>query len=275
MTCSRRQWLHRTALGLTLALLGAGAQAAPPDLLARARASGVLRVANTQTSPPWSLVDSKNQPAGYDVEVAREIARRIGVAKVVFIADSYKNFVEGLKAGKYDVVMNDLTPTPERARQVDFAAPYGVEDFRIFVKTSRADIKGVADLRGKRIGVTTGTSNESWARDNLKSSQIHAYDNGGFAYSDLNNGRLDAAIASHFSGQMVARALKVPIKEVGEPLVYQLSAPALPKGQPALLAAMSGAVDAMLKDGTIDRLARKWVGADYDMPAMIARAQKQ
>jgi cystine transport system substrate-binding protein len=269
-------WRRVCGAVIAAGLLSAGAAAAQPaDLLAKARAAGVLRVANTQTSPPWSLVDAANQPAGYDVEVAREIARRIGVPKVVFVADSYKNFVEGLKAGKYDAVMNDLTPTPERARQVDFAAPYGVEDFRIFVRGVRADIRGVADLRGKRVGVTTGTSNETWAREHLKGADIRAYDNGGFAYSDLNSGRIDAAIASHFSGQMYLRALKVPIREVGEPLVYQLSAPAVAKGQPALRDAMSAAVAAMLKDGTIDRLARKWVGADYDMPAMIAKAQQQ
>jgi cystine transport system substrate-binding protein len=276
MNSIRTPWRRAGGALIALCFLSAGMAAAQPaDLLAKARAAGVLRVANTQTSPPWSLVDASNQPAGYDVEVAREIARRIGVAKVVFIADSYKNFVEGLKAGKYDAVMNDLTPTAERARQVDFAAAYGVEDFRIFVRSGRNDIKGVADLRARRVGVTTGTSNETWARENLKGSDIHAYDNGGFAYSDLNSGRIDAAIASHFSGQMYLRALKVPIKEVGEPLVYQLSAPAVAQGQPALRNAMSAAVAAMLKDGTIDRLARKWVGADYDMPAMIAKAQKQ
>jgi cystine transport system substrate-binding protein len=257
-------------------LLGAGAASAQvPDLLAKARAAGVLRVANTQTSPPWTYVDANNQPAGYDVEVAREIARRIGVAKVVFVADAYKNFVEGLKAGKYDVVMNDLTPTPERARQVDFAEAYGAEDFRIFVRSKRTDINSIKDLHGKRVGVTTGTSNETWARQNLKGSDIRTYDNGGFAYSDMNNGRIDVAIASHFSGQMYVRTLKLPIKEVGEPLVYQLSAPAIPKGQPALRAAIDEAVLAMLKDGTIDRIARRTVGSGYDMPGMIAKAKAQ
>ena len=106
---------------LLAALLGSAAAAVtaqniPADILASARASGVIRIANTQSSPPWSLIDDKLQPAGYDVEVAKEVARRIGVAKVVFVADSFKNFVEGLKAGKYDMVMNDLTPSPEREK---------------------------------------------------------------------------------------------------------------------------------------------------------------
>jgi len=249
-------------------------QAQSIDQLAAARASGVIRIANTQSSPPWSLIDDKLQPSGYDVEVAKEVAKRIGVAKVVFVADSFKNFVEGLKAGKYELVMNDVTPTPERAKQVDFAAPYGVEDFRIFVLNENKDIKNQPDLKGKRVGVTTGTSNETWARANLKDSEIRAYDNGGFVFNDLGNGRIDAVISSHFGGMKYATENKLPIKEVGEPLIYQLSAPAMSKNQPALRDAVSKAIAAMLADGTIDKLSKKWVGSNYDMVGTIAKAQK-
>lgn len=245
------------------------------DQLAAAKASGVLRVANTQSSPPWSLLDDQNQPAGYDVEIAREVARRIGVPKVVFVADSFKNFVEGLKAGKYDLVMNDLTPTPERSKQVDFGSSYGVEDFRIFVRADNADIKGRADLKGKRIGVTTGSTNESWSRSHLTDSDIRTYDNGGLVFNDLGSGRIDAVIISHFGGLKYANVNHLPVKEVGEPLIYQLSAPALQKNQTALLDAVNKAIAGMMADGTIERLAKKWVGPSYDMVGTIAKAKAQ
>lgn len=266
------------ALGAA-ALCGAAAvspaQNIPADILAAARAAGVIRIANTQSSPPWSLIDDKLQPAGYDVEIAREVARRIGVARVVFVADSFKNFVEGLKAGKYDLVMNDLTPTPEREKQVDFAAPYGVEDFRIFVLSSNAAIRDKPDLKGKKVGVTTGTSNETWARAHLKDSDIRTYDNGGFVFNDLGNGRIDAVISSHFGGMKYATVNKLPIKEVGPVLIYQLSAPAMVKGQQPLKDAVSKAIADMTRDGTLDRLARRWVGAEFDMVGDIERALKQ
>lgn len=269
-------WAAMAALSTAAGMaLPAAAWAQAPDLLAKARAAGVIRIANTQSSPPWSLIDDRNQPAGYDVDVAREVARRMGIAQVVFVADSYKNFVEGLRVGKYDVVMNDLTPTPERSKQIDFAAPYGVEDFRIFVRADSADIRGRADLRGKRVGVTTGTTNETWSRDNLKEADIRAYDNGGFVYADLKNRRLDAVISSQFGGLKYAAASRMPVRMVGEPLVYQLSAPALAKGQPALRAALSKAVESMVADGTVDRLAKKWLGEHYDMSGTIAKAQRQ
>ncbi|KFG93900.1 cysteine ABC transporter substrate-binding protein [Burkholderia paludis] len=263
------------AFGMTGLLALSSVDAGAADLLAAARASGTLRVANTQSSPPWTLLDDHNQPAGYDVEVAREVGKRIGVKQVVFVADAYKNFVEGLKSGKYDLVMNDLTPTAERGKQVDFARPYGVEDFRIFVRADNANIHGQTDLKGKRVGVTTGSTNEAWARAHLKDTDIRAYDNGGLVFNDLGSGRLDAVIISHFGGMKYANVNHLPVKEVGEPLIYQLSAPALAKGQPALLAAVDKAIDDMTADGTLERLAKRWVGPGYDMLGSIARAKAQ
>ncbi|WP_199031536.1 transporter substrate-binding domain-containing protein [Ralstonia sp. ASV6] len=251
----------------------ATAQAA--DLLAQAKANGTLRVANTQSSPPWSMLDESNNPVGYDVAIAKEVGKRIGVPNVIFVADSFKNFVEGLKTGKYDLVMNDLTPTPEREQQVDFGDPYGVEDFRIFVSASNTDIKGKDTLTGKRVGVVTGSSNEIWARAHLSNSAIRSYDNGGLVFNDLGSGRIDAVIISHFGGMKYANVNHLPVKEVGEPLIYQLSAPAMVKGQPALRAAVNKAIAEMMADGTIRDIAKKWVGRDYDMPGTIAKAKAQ
>ncbi|MDR3399402.1 MAG: ABC transporter substrate-binding protein [Pandoraea sp.] len=264
-----------TGLALCAAVTIMPGTAYAADLLAQARASGTIRVANTQSSPPWSMLDDNNKPAGYDVAVAREVARRLGIKNVVFVADSFKNFVEGLNAGKYELVMNDLTPTPERQKQVDFADPYGVEDFRIFVRTDNNDIKGRDTLKGKRVGVTTGSSNESWARAHLKDSDIRAYDNGGLVFNDLGSGRLDAVIISHFGGMKYANVNRLPVKEVGEPLIYQLSAPAMIKGQPALRTALNKVIADMMADGTLDALAKRWVGQNYDMVGDIAKAKAQ
>lgn len=257
--------------------LGQSAMAQPPttDLLAKARAAGTIRIANTQSSAPWSMLDDKNQPSGYDVDVARELAKRIGIAKVVFVADTYKNFVEGLRVGKYEIVMNDLTPTTERSKLIDFSVPYGVEDFRIFVRSENTTIRSRADLAGKRVGATSGTTNESWARANLLQSDVRGYDNGGFVYSDLANRRIDAVISSHFGGMKYATVHKLPVKEVGEPLIYQLSAAGIAKGQPALMAALNKGITSMIADGTIDRLGKKWVGAEYQMQATIIKGQQQ
>ena len=125
------------------------------------------------------------------------------------------------------------------------------------------------------MGVTTGSSNESWARAHLPKSDIRTYDNGALVFSDLANKRIDAVIISHFGGMKYAKVNHLPVKEVGATLTYQLSAPALAKGQPALLAAVNQGIAEMMADGTIERIAKKWVAPNYDMVGSIAKAQKE
>ncbi|UYO93200.1 transporter substrate-binding domain-containing protein [Pollutimonas sp. M17] len=258
------------ALGIAFSSLAVAA-----DSLERIKSEQLIRIANTQTSPPWSMLGDDNKPTGYDVAMARELAKRMGIAKVVFTADTYKNFVSGLKTGKYDLVMNDLTPTAERMKQIDFSVPYGVEQFRIFVHKNNTDIVSRATLAGKRVGVSSGSSNETWSRANLRESDIRTYDNGSLIFNDLAIGRIDAVIISHFGGMRYAEANKVPTKEVGEPLTYQLAAAGLAKDQPELLAAVNKALESMLADGTVARLSAQFVGEDYKMMESIAKAKAE
>lgn len=262
---------------VVVALLGLAACSSAHDAnqLDTARSSGTIRIAITGTSPPWTEFDEAHRPSGYDVAVATEVARRIGVSRPVFVTDSYKNFVEGLKTGKYELVFNDLTPTPEREKQVAFARAYGVEDFRIFVREDNRDITGPDSLKGKRLGVTIGTSNESWAKAHLSHAVIRGYENGSLIFRDLSLGRIDAVLISHFGGIKYAKANNQPVREVGGPLSYQLSAPAMAKGQPELQAAVDGAISEMVASGEIDRLAVRWVGVPYKMSRAILAGEQE
>lgn len=245
------------------------------DSLDKLKQLGEIRIANTQTSPPWSYLNDKNQPDGYDVAIAQEVAKRIGVPKVIFVADNFKNFVEGLKANKYDMVMNDLTPTEERKLQVDFSTPYGVEEFRIFRLEKNSDIQGRDDLAGKSMGVTSGSSNESWARKHLTQSEVRTYDNGGLVFNDLVNGRIDFIVTSWFSGENYRKTNNLPITAVGTPLTYQLSAAALAKGRDSLKSAVNVAIGEMIADGTVDKYAKQYIGDYYHMTEGIKKAQAE
>jgi cystine transport system substrate-binding protein len=270
-----RRLLQRTLAGAALALFAATAYAQADDSLSRLQSKGVVVVANTQTSPPWSFIGPDNLPDGYDVAVAREIFKRIGIPKVEFVGEKFKNFIEGLNAKKYDVVVNSLARTDERAKVVDFTVPYTVQDFRIWVRKDNTSIVDRATLKGHSVGASSGTSNELWARNNLKESEIRTYDNGGFLYNDLAAGRLESVIDSYFHGHQMQTVNSLPIKTVGEPLVYSLGAAAVPKNTPALRAAMDAAIEAMIADGTLQKFAHKYVGDDYDMVGNMKKATQQ
>ena len=265
----KRRLLFRTAGAIAIAaagLCGASlATAQADDSLTRLQKAGVVKVANTQESPPWSYLGADNLPTGYDVAVAREIFRRLGVAKVEFVADKFKHFIDGVNAKKYDVVVNSLARTSERAKVVDFTVPYTVQDFRLWVHERNTDIHDAATLKGKTVGVSAGTTNEMWARNNLPSSEIKAYDGGGFVFNDLVNGRIDSIVDSYFNGYKMKTVNKLPIKSVGEPVVYSLGAAVVPKNSPALLAAMDKAIGDMIADGTLQKLADQYVAPGYDM----------
>ncbi|WP_203218495.1 transporter substrate-binding domain-containing protein [Pseudomonas typographi] len=123
--------------------------------------------------------------------------------------------------------------------------------------------------------MTSGTSNEFWARKHMANSDIRTYENGGLVFNDLGIGRVDAVLSSLFGGEKYKNVQNLPIKAVGEPLTYQLSAPAMAKGQDALREAVSKAVDDMINDGTVDALAKQWIGPDYPMTKGIAAAKAE
>jgi cystine transport system substrate-binding protein len=265
----------RSMLLLVLSIVAAAVHAQAVDALTKLKNKGEVVIANTQASPPWSHIDDQNQPAGYDVDVAREIAKRIGVPKVTFVADTFSNFVDGLRTGKYDMVVNSMAATPERRKIVDFSAAYAPQEFRIWVNDRTQGINQPADLAGRNVGVGAGTSNEVWARANLKQSTIQSYDNGGFLYNDLATGRVDAVIESHFAGLRHKQVNQMPIHEVGPVLTVSLGCIALPKNQPALLAAVDHAIADMMKDGTLERLGHQWLGKDYDVVGDIRKATQK
>ncbi|WP_144140942.1 transporter substrate-binding domain-containing protein [Paraburkholderia sp. BCC1884] len=242
------------------------------NALQRLRQASSITIANTQASPPWSQIDDQNQPAGYDVDVATEVAKRIGVKKVTFIADTFSNFIDGLRVGKYDIVVNSMAATAPRKKIVDFSAPYAPQEFRIWVSDKVIGINGVNDLAGRDVGVEAGTSNEVWARAHLTSSKIHSYDNGGFLYNDLASGRIDAVIESHFAGLKEKQINHLPIHESGPVLTISLGCVAISKNQPELVDAINQAIGDMIADGTLERLGHKWLGADYDVVGDIHKA---
>ncbi|SDV47049.1 transporter substrate-binding domain-containing protein [Chitinasiproducens palmae] len=263
--------LLRTAL-LCATTLGAAHPASAEDSLARLKAAGTVRVAVTETSPPWSYLTDSNLPDGYDVAVAKEIFRRIGVQRVEFVADKFANFIESLATHKYDAVVNSLARTPARATKADFTVPYSVQAFRIWVNTRTNDIRSAADLSGKRVGANSGTTNELWARRNLPKSEIKTYEGSGYVYNDLANGRIDAVIDSSFLGSRMRDNNHLPIKTVGEPVTYSLGAAVVQKGATSLREAMDRAIQSMIADGTLQRLGRQYLGADYDVVGDMQKA---
>ncbi|MGH7707396.1 MAG: cystine ABC transporter substrate-binding protein [Vulcanimicrobiaceae bacterium] len=256
---------HRTlilgfAVGL-IAALSAGASA-DPGLLAQIKQRGTLRIAMEGTYPPFDYVDKTGKLVGFEVDLADALTKRIGV-KPEFITTKWDGILAGLDSGRYDVIMNQVTMTPEREAKYAFSQPYTVSGVQILVrKGEQTKIDKPADLAGKSVGVGLGTEYEKWLRKNVPTANVKTYDDDPTKYQDLRVGRIDAVLndrlvigymVAHSDGQIVA---------AGAPFAKQDQGIALRKGNPALLSALNSALVDLHKDGTFKRISDKWFGTD-------------
>ncbi|HVG59208.1 MAG TPA: ABC transporter substrate-binding protein, partial [Hyalangium sp.] len=164
----RPAWRRVLALGwLLLGLLLPGLAsadeprrepAAPGGALARIQSSGVLRVAIDATYPPMEFLEG-GQPVGFDVELARELARRLGVT-AEFIVMDWDGILAGLTSGRYDIILSSMNITPARQQQVDFVEYARMS--QVFVTTQGRTIRTEQELAGQRVAVQTNTTSQRW-----------------------------------------------------------------------------------------------------------------
>lgn len=253
---------------LTVVAAGCGSQPVSGDLLQRVRAAGVIRVVQTQANPPWNFLEN-GKPAGYDVDVARELARRLGIARVEFVISNFQGFIPGVQAGRFDVVISGQTITEEREKQVDFSRPYEVNGISVFVPKG-SSIRGVGDLGGKRIAVTAGTTQAAFARQTIPGADIKTYDNATLGLIDVSRGRADAALVSRFQGTFLAGKNRLALKPAGPLLESEVNGISFAKGSKAFKHALDKALNDMINDGALTAISRKWLGG-LDMAEELRR----
>jgi polar amino acid transport system substrate-binding protein len=248
------------------------------NLLQEVKDRGTLRVSTDPAYPPQSFQNNQGEYKGFDIDVAEEIARRMGV-EVQWLTPSWDVITAGNWNGRWDISVGSMTITPERAKVLDFSPPYYYTPAAVAVHKDNTDITDVkTDLDGKTIGVCGACTYEFYLDGTLNipgnydfvvdNPQIKTYDTDSSAIQDLALGdgvRLDAAMSS-LTTLKQAEESGTPIKIVGDPLYYEPLAVAIDKEAPAnpkpLVDEVSKIVEEMHKDGTLTELSKKWYGYD-------------
>ncbi len=133
----------------SLAACGNGGQEEQSqDLLQQIQEKGTLTVAMEGTWAPWTYHDENDKLVGFDVEVAQKIAEKLGV-EVTFVEGEWDGLFAGLDSGRYDMVVNGVEITDERAEKYDFSVPYGYIHTALIVASDNEEIKAFTDLNGK------------------------------------------------------------------------------------------------------------------------------
>lgn len=161
-----RRWTLGAALALTAAF-GFAASAAHAEDLDDIKARGVITIGTEGVYAPYTYHDEKGRLTGYDVEVGRAIAKKLGV-EAKFVETPWDALIAGIDAKRYDIGINQIGLSPERLAKYDFTKPYVSIKGVLLVRSDNEKIKGFEDLKGVRMAQTI-TSN--WERLRLMRAQ--------------------------------------------------------------------------------------------------------
>ena len=267
--------LAGTGLALALAV-GVASPAGAGEVLDRVMKTKTLTMSSDPAYPPQSFLNDKNEFEGFDIDVGREIAKRLGT-ELKIITPAWEVITAGNWGDRWDVSVGSMTPTSERARVLDFPAVYYFTPASFAVhKDSKA--QKIEDLNGKVIGVCGGCTYEAYLKKDLKidaegvppfdykveAKEVRTYETDTNALDDLRLGdgkRLDGVMSAL---PTLNEAIKngYPLRILGDPAFYEPLAVATDKGDPEFDAKIAEVVKAMHEDGTLSKLSQKWYGVD-------------
>jgi len=247
-------------LSLTIIFMLMLSSPASAERLDQVKKAGELTFALTGQYPPFNFVDENNQVTGFDVEIGKEVAKRIGVEGVP-VTTAWDGIIGGLLAKKYDLICGSMAITPKRLETIDFSDPYYRSGAQIFTQNS-SSVNSLDDLKGKKVGVTLGTTYEEWVRKNISGAGVRTYKGVPDMVLETANGRIAAFVTDKIVGALAIKEKGAPLKLVGDLLYEEKMGIALNQGNPELKAAVNNALTGMKNDGTYHSISMKWLGID-------------
>lgn len=232
------------------------------DLLSQVREKGEIVVAMEGTWAPWTYHDESNALVGFDVEVAQRIAEKLGLT-AAFAEGEWDGLLAGLDAGRYDIMVNGVDITPERAEKYDFSIPYAYNRTAVIVSGDNDEIQSMEDLQGKQTANTISSTYAEVAEQ--YGAQVTGVDDLNQTFELLLSGRIDATLnaevtyydymKAHPDANLKIAALTDDATHIAIPMR---------KGEEtaALREAIDNALSELSEEGVLSELSVKYFGSD-------------
>jgi polar amino acid transport system substrate-binding protein len=226
------------------------------EVLKKIKDNGKLVLGTSADYPPFEFhvsVDGKDQIVGFDIDIAKEIAKELGVE--LEIKDmKFDGLLAALDQGVVDLVIAGMSPTPEREENADFSSIYYTAVQSLVVKTAdQASITALSDLSGKKVGVQKGTIQETLAEEQMKGAEVVALGKITDIVLSLKSGRIDAAIIELPVAEKTVEANEdLSVSTISLDAGSKGKAVALKKGSEDLLAVVNQVIEKLVAEKTID-----------------------
>jgi arginine/ornithine transport system substrate-binding protein len=251
--------MKKLLLTLTLSALGTLAAAQGKD----------LKVAIDPTYEPFTFKTADGKPTGFDVDIANALCEQIK-RKCVFVEQVWDSMIPGLQAKKYDVIISSMSITADRLKAIDFTDKYYNTPSRVVLKK---DVKytGPASIKGKKLGVLKGSTQEKYAMGELKPAgvEIVAYEAQDQVYLDIKSGRLDGTVADFVeaTGGFLSKPEGKDYALAGPELYIEKyfgigAGIGLRKGEAALKGELNGAIKTIRGNGVYKKINDKYFKFD-------------
>lgn len=271
---NRRTFQKALPVLLLVAVMGLGAcskedsastQSSPvaqsEDLLDQIRSKGVVVIATEGTWSPWTFHDVNGKLTGYDIEVGRLIAQKLGV-KPQFVEGKWDGLLAGISAGRYDIMINGVDMTPERQKAYRFTDPYAYNRTVVMVSAKNDTIKSMQDLKGK---VTANTISSTYAEIAEKyGAKVDGVDDLNQTFELLLSGRIDATLNAevvYYDYMKVHPQAAIKIAAIDDQ-VTSVGIPLKKEGTEKLQAELNKILSDLKSSGELTKLSNQFFGTD-------------
>lgn len=227
------------------------------NALQKIKEQGVINVGIEGAYPPFNFYNSSNELEGFDVDITNEIAKRMDV-KVNFVATPWDSIIGGLLSNKYEIIISSMAITEERKEKVDFTEPYYRTGAQLFAPADTEMKDAKTDLKGKKIGVVTGTTFTQEV-EKLGGEPV-LYKSDLLSFQDMANGRIDGAITDKAVGGNIIVENDYDAVAVGDILYDEVAGITVNKDEKELVKEIDRHIKEMVKDGTYADISKKWFG---------------